>query len=57
MVTDELRLLLDGAEQDLRERYDGENSVVRATLGQRSITDMFSAFFATGPAPAQRGAS
>ncbi|MFF0501375.1 enoyl-CoA hydratase/isomerase family protein [Nocardia aobensis] len=51
------QLLLDGAGRGMRERYDRENSVTRATLGQRSITDMFSAFFANGPAAAPGGVS
>ncbi|MGA4790709.1 enoyl-CoA hydratase/isomerase family protein [Nocardia sp. AB354] len=51
------QLLLDGPGHGLRERYERENAVVRATLGQRSITDMFSAFFGHEPAPAPGGAS
>lgn len=47
-------LLLEGAGRNLRSRYDRENAIVGSTLGHRSITDMFSTFFAGAPAPAAK---
>ncbi|MBF6277489.1 crotonase [Nocardia sp. 852002-51101_SCH5132738] len=50
-------LLLAGPGRTLRSRYDHETSVVRAALGQRPVTEMFSTFFSAGAASKTRGDS